>query len=68
MGTTAKTKKLGGIFWVTRLFPPLSAVEDLVWRDAEVREHLGDAAGVHATVGSHVLLAASVHVDLAHCG
>lgn len=52
----------------THLFPPLSAVEDLVRRDAEVREHFGDAASVHATVGSHVLLAAPVHVDLAHWG
>lgn len=55
-----------GSYKLTHLFSPLSAVEDLVRRDAKVREHFSNAASVHATVGSHILLTATVNVDLAH--
>lgn len=47
------------------LFPPLAAVGDFVWSDAEVSQHFGNSSGVHATVGSHVGLTASVNVHLA---
>lgn len=49
------------------LFPPLATVGDFVWSDAQVSQHFGDAPGVHATVGSHVGLAAPVDVHLADC-
>lgn len=42
-------------------------VGDLVRRDSEVSQDLGDSSGIHTAVRSYIGLTPPVHIHLTHC-